>query len=551
MNQAARPGALPPVRQSRTDSHTPFHPWLWPLGALAASVLLGLWVTRDPTFLHLELSLTPRSLVPLAAAAALVAVILRHPGAGLVLLVAAVYLNLSQVLVRDHGFPSLLQILVVPLFLAAVVERAGRSGPIPVSTFRRGHHLLLFLVALHVGAILLSTTVAVDRELADERVVEVSKGFVLVGLIVLLGTTRSRLRRVVWTLLGAGCLLGGLAVVQAVTGDFGTDFGGLARVKHAHIHGNVFQPRIAGPLGDPNYFAQILLVLVPMALFLGWREPNRRWRVLALAAGGVILVASVLTYSRGGALALGVVLLLSVLVNGINVRMLGGGLALLLAAGFLLPQDFTERLATVVEIVPGQEDEVLQRDSSFEERLLLGGVAWEMFRAQPLLGVGAGNYTVHFDDYVHQVGSTARDYGGADEMRYPHNLYLELGAEGGIVALTTFLLVMGGILALLVRARRAFLAAGDGYLAGLAAAVAIGLVGYLISSVFLHGHFQRYLWLLVGLGAALYAISTGPGTARAREPGSGDARPPPGANPSLLAHAGSLADSSSLAESNS
>jgi putative inorganic carbon (hco3(-)) transporter len=538
MNHAAPPVVPESVRPGRMDRRRSSEGWLWPLGALAGSVLLGVWITRDPTLLHLDVSLTLRSLAPLAVAAALVAVILRYPGTGLLLLVTAVYLNLSQVLVRDHGFPSLLQILVVPLFLAAVVERVGRDGSSPVSRFRRGHHLLLLLLALHVGAILLSTTVAADRGLADERLIEVSKGFVLVVLVVLLATTRSRIRGVVWTLLGAGVLLGGLAVVQSVTGDFGNDFGGLARIKHAHIHGNVFQPRIAGPLGDPNYFAQILLVLVPIALFLGWRESSRPRRALAFAAGGVILVASVLTYSRGGALALGVVLLLSVLVNGVGPRVLGGGLVLLLAAGYLLPQGFTERLATVSEIVPGQEDEVLQRDSSFEERLLLGGVAWAMFRDRPLLGVGAGNYTVHFDDYVDRVGSTARDYGSADEARYPHNLYLELGAEGGVVALITFIFVMGGALVLLFRARRAFLASGDPYLAGLAAAVAIGLVGYLISSLFLHGHFQRYLWLLVGLGAALYAVSTGPETARVRGPGS-NARPLLGARPSCLADSNS------------
>ncbi len=33
------------------------------------------------------------------------------------------------------------------------------------------------------------------------------------------------------------------------------------------------------------------------------------------------------------------------------------------------------------------------------------------------------------------------------------------------------------------------------------------LVGYLISSLFLHGHFQRPLWLLFALAAASYSLS--------------------------------------------
>lgn len=474
--------------------------------AFAASVLVGLWIVRDPSFVHMEVALAPGTLIPLALVLGLAAVILRVPAAGLILLVVAVYLNLSQVLVRHHGFPSVLQLFAVPLFLAGLLEW-GRSRVAPGRAQARGHHLVLALLALHAVTVLLSTTVADDRGLADQRLVELLKGLAIAALLVLLLTSRSRARAVTWALLGGGAFLAGLAVVQAVTGSYASDFGGLARIKHAHIHGTVFQPRIAGPLGDPNYFAQILLVLVPIALFTGWNEARARVKLLAFAMGGVIVAATVLTYSRGGALALGFVLLLSFLVHGLNLRRLAVGLVALLALGFLLPQDFTSRLATVTEILPGEEEDVLPQDSSFQERLLLGGVALEMFRDRPVLGVGAGNYTVHFDEYVDRVGSAARDYGGTDAARYPHNLFLELGAEGGIVALLSFLAVMAATLVLLHRARRRFLAAGDPLLAGLAAAVAIALTGYLVSSLFLHGHFQRYLWLLVGLGAALYAIS--------------------------------------------
>lgn len=493
----------------------PGHPALLNLGspqvggvtaAFMASALLGVWIVRDPSFVHMEVSLAPGTLIPLVLVLGLAAVILRYPGVGLILLVVALYLNLSQVLVRHHGFPSVLQLLALPILLAALMEWRGRSVPAGRAP-PRGHHLVLALLALHVLAILLSTTVADDRVLADERLEEVLKGLVIAVLLVLLVTSRSRARTATWALLGGGALLAGLAVLQAATGDYANDFGGLARIKHAHIHGSVFQPRIAGPLGDPNYFAQILLILVPIALFTGWHESRIRLRLLAFAAGGVILTATVLTYSRGGALALGLVLLLSVLVYGINLQRLAVGLVVLLALGFLLPQDFTSRLATVTEILPGEEEDVLPQDSSFQERLLLGGVALEMFRDRPLLGVGAGNYTVHFDEYVDRVGSTARDYRADDEARYPHNLFLELGAEGGIVALLSFLAVMAATLILLHRARRRFLATGDPLLAGLAAGMAIALIGYLVSSLFLHGHFQRYLWLVVGLAAALYAIS--------------------------------------------
>jgi hypothetical protein len=36
--------------------------------------------------------------------------------------------------------------------------------------------------------------------------------------------------------------------------------------------------------------------------------------------------------------------------------------------------------------------------------------------------------------------------------------------------------------------------------------VAIGLVGYLVSSLFLHGDFQRYLWMLFARAAACHDL---------------------------------------------
>ena len=66
----------------------------------------------------------------------------------------------------------------------------------------------------------------------------------------------------------------------------------------------------AGPIGEKNRYAQIMLVLFPLAIFRFWQEKNR-W--LKLAAGVVmvcILSGVILTVSRGAFLGLVVVLAL-------------------------------------------------------------------------------------------------------------------------------------------------------------------------------------------------------------------------------------------------
>jgi O-antigen ligase len=61
-------------------------------------------------------------------------------------------------------------------------------------------------------------------------------------------------------------------------------------------------------------------------------------------------------------------------------------------------------------------------DLDVASRLNMALMAWEAFREHPILGTGAGRFA---------------DLGGnllQEEAFYPHNLFLELGAEFGIVA---------------------------------------------------------------------------------------------------------------------
>ncbi|MDX1622827.1 MAG: O-antigen ligase family protein [Gemmatimonadota bacterium] len=429
--------------------------------------------------------------------------VIERPGFGLCVLVALVWLNLSEVLVRYHGAPSVLQLLAVPL---AVAAWASPREPM------ESHPLTRPLTALLAGwllFLLLSTTWAPDTGFADERVLETGKAFLVFALVGALAVTRRRLVAAAWVAVASGTALAGLGLFQIASGSFDREFGGLARVKDAQIWGDVFEGRIAGPLGDPNYFAHILLVLVPVALVLGRhaRTRSRRWTARGMAA--VLVAGTLATYSRGGMLALAVVIGLTLLLLRVDPRrILAGAVAAALVGILFLPADVLRRLETLGQILPGQgTEEVLDPDSSFEKRKLVTAVAWREFVENPILGVGAGNYSVHFDRHAARIGSAAREYDEPDARQYPHNLYLEIAAETGVVGLTLFLGALGAAFVALRRARRRFERAGDRAAADLAGAFAIALTGYLVSSLFLHGDFQRYLWVLLAFAAALEAIA--------------------------------------------
>jgi O-antigen ligase len=468
-------------------------------GAGACAVALGYLVAIAPGLLHFEPSTL--DVAVLLAVLGFGAVVVWRPALALVVLIIVAYLNLSDILVRWHGAPSVLQALTVPLLLAAwfVQRRRGFGGPLPGA--------LTLCLAAYLAVVWLSMAWARDTVLAEQRALAITKAFVLYALVVLLAGSRAHVRQGAWTLVAAAVVVGALGVFQVIAGSYDQTFAGLARVDYAQIYGRVFEPRIAGPVGDPNFFAQMLIPAVPIGLLLANSASGVRERVAAFACVGVVTAAVVMTYSRGGALALGVVLALWLLGQGASGRRLAVGTAAIALLVVLLPSDFARRLTTFRQFLPGN-GEVLRLDSSFEQRRVLVTAAWHMFLDRPLTGVGAGNYAVHYRPYTEETGSVVLEYEDFDQPHYPHNLYLEIGAETGLLGLIVFAGVLVTCFVYLQRARVAFSGAGDWSSASLATGVQLALIGYLVSSLFLHGDFPRSLWLLFGFCGALGRLAT-------------------------------------------
>ncbi|HEV8304525.1 MAG TPA: O-antigen ligase family protein [Gemmatimonadales bacterium] len=463
-------------------------------GAAACAVALGYLVAIAPGLLHFEPSTLDVAM--LVAVLGFGAVVVWRPALALVALIIVAYLNLSDILIRWHGAPSVLQALAVPLLLAAwlVQRRRGFGGPLPGA--------LTLCLAAYAVIVWLSIAWARDTALGEQQALAITKAFVIYALILLLTGSPKELRQGAWTLLGAAAFVGGLGVFQVLAGTYDQTFAGLARVEYAHIYGRVFEPRIAGPVGDPNFFAQMLIPAVPIGLLLAHSAASVREKVAAFGSVGVVTAAVVMTYSRGGALALGVVLALWLLGQGVSARRLAVGAGAIALLILLLPSDFARRLTTFRQFLPGSGD-VLRLDSSFEQRRVLAATAWHMFLDRPLTGVGAGNYTVHYRPYTEETGSVVLEYDEFDRPHYPHNLYLEIAAETGLPGLIAFAAVLVTCFVYLRRARLGFGGAGDWSSASLATGVQLALIGYLVSSLFLHGDFPRSLWLLFGFCAAL------------------------------------------------
>jgi putative inorganic carbon (HCO3(-)) transporter len=422
---------------------------------------------------------------------------------GLPLLVFLVYSNASDLLTRIAGIPSLLQPMIGILAIAVWYFRKRLQPAEPVFT------LLTLLLALYALLVFASTTWAKDLSVADQRVSDVVKGFAIYLLIAMLAASWTSLRQGMAALLVAASFLGCLSLFQVVTGNYGNEFGGFATVQSGTIYSDVAGLRIAGPLHDPNFYAQMLLVALPLAIVIAIAARTMRARVVSIAAAILICAITILTYSRGAMLALAamtVMLLASLRVRLMHAAAIVVAVVVIFAA---LPSTITSRLITVEQLVPGAASGV-EQDASVEKRKLVLATAWNMFLDHPFLGVGAANFGARFGRYSLMAGASSRQYDEPGVEQFPHSLYAQIAAETGLIALLLFAAAMAAAFASLYRSRRELIARGRSDLAAIAVGVAVAVAGFLLTSTFLHGAWQRSLWILLGFTAAIARLRSVP-----------------------------------------
>jgi putative inorganic carbon (HCO3(-)) transporter len=294
-------------------------------------------------------------------------------------------------------------------------------------------------------------------------------------------------------LLAAGILMGTISVFQVFTGTYSRLYAGFGQV--ANLSADDY--RLAGVLNDPNFYAQIMVVLVPIAFERLLDEKPFLLKVLAGWALVVCIITILYTYSRGSFLALGVVAFMVILQQR---RRPFAPILLLFVLGFIvyqfMPQQYIDRIDTLLQIVPGTSNSATL-DASIQARDLTDIVGWTMFTDNPIFGVGAGNFNVRYLQYALQLGM-----GQNVETQSAHNLYLQVAAERGILGFLSFIAILYLAFSALSKAEKLFLAQNlDGF-ANLSRAATTGLIGYLVAALFLHDAYIRYLWLLVGIAVA-------------------------------------------------
>lgn len=417
---------------------------------------------------------------------------------GLLFLVFITYIRFSDIAIRYYNAPSIAQASIA-LLLLAILIRWIVFNERPV-----GWELPAILLGLYGLIGFASVVYAENPEQVIYKLSNYVKDALIVLVVVVLMKRPPILRQVVWSLLAAGIFMGTLSVFQYFTGTFTDNYGGFAQAEFMNIVGATNNYRLSGPVGDPNFYAQIMLVLVPIALERMLHEKKLGLRIIAGWAVTVSFLTVVFTFSRGGFLGLVVGLMIFAYLNPprpIDVALaIGLGIGLL----FFVPSTYFDRVLTLNNLIPGRGGgEInIREDNSIQGRASQTLTAWSMIKQYPLLGVGLNNFSSRYQEFTKEIGLAP-----SASARSLHNLYLEVAAETGILGFSAFFTIIWLAVRSILNARRIFLETQHKEYADLTVGFAAGIGGYLMAAFFVSSAYPRYFYLLIGIVFALPLIA--------------------------------------------
>jgi putative inorganic carbon (hco3(-)) transporter len=414
---------------------------------------------------------------------------------GLIVLVFTVYTRMSDILIEYHGFISFAKPFLVVLMITILI-RWGVFGERPKGW---GRPAILFGLMSLTG--LFSLFYSPVPNLVWVRWLDDIKDILIAVIVVILVQRGPTFRRVLWTLITVGFLLGTLSVYQYFTGTFDHSYGGFAVSQKHQIIGTIDDFRSTGPIGDPNFFAEIMVVLVPISLERFLHEKRLILRGIALWTFIVCVLTVIFTYSRGGFLAMvvgGIVFFVFYPPKRFQIPII---IFSTLVFASLLPPNYVNRLSALTELFKPRPSLRID-ERSLQGRLSENLTALEMIKSHPLFGVGLSSYTHLFPEYSKKIGIAL-----VATEREAHNLYLEVAAETGIIGFSVLILVLGVCLKTIIDARKKFHQEKMEDYAAMVTGFLAGWIAYLTAAMYIHNAFPRFFFLLMGIALSLRLVT--------------------------------------------
>jgi O-antigen ligase len=252
------------------------------------------------------------------------------------------------------------------------------------------------------------------------------------------------------------------------------------------------------PYYDANDISLVLVSTIPYLFFFLRDAESTKVRLFTLGALCTILPTFQLAGSRGGFLGLMVVVVLALFFyKGIKPSKRVWSVVTAVAVLFVLGgAAYREKIVSIFR----PEDDYNMTDEEGRVAMWKAGIA--LTRQRPATGYGPRSFGEAYGTY----SPRAIERGGAP-WRAAHSAYVELAAEAGVPAILLFvgMLLSGIALSWRVRSRALDPRLGSEglQLAMLAQSNAMGLVGYVVTSVFLSSEYLTIIYFMLGMTVVL------------------------------------------------
>lgn len=219
-------------------------------------------------------------------------------------------------------------------------------------------------------------------------------------------------------------LCAGAVVCVGVTGAYGI----FQRIQGVEVNAsyvdlkvNAGMPgRVYSVFDNPNTFAQVLLLLLPLVLALFLTAKHWQWKVVAAGVFCVGGMAMAMTYSRAS--WVGLACTMAVFVFLWKPKLIPAFIVVCIAAVPFLPATVLNRILTITNTA----------DSSTSSRVSLYKAAIEVIRRSPITGAGLG--TAATQEYIREFNL----YHDKAPFVHAHNFYLEVWIQMGLMGVVGF-----------------------------------------------------------------------------------------------------------------
>ncbi len=168
-------------------------------------------------------------------------------------------------------------------------------------------------------------------------------------------------------------------------------------------------------------------VAIPVAFFMSQAAKNQRAKLLYIVLLGLFILSVVASSSRGAFLGLVAVAVYCWFYSSKKIISLFWGICLIGLVLIAAPQEYWDRINSIT-------DDSTMESGTAGQRMFTWGIGWEMFLANPVFGVGQGNFPWTIGDYLGTRTWQTKSLAG----RQAHSLYFTLLPELGLVGVMIF-----------------------------------------------------------------------------------------------------------------